>query len=117
MDNVTEEKLHDLGMDIPSTLERFLDNEDMLLKFLRKFADDTNMDRLEKAIANEDIKEAFEATHAMKGVSANLSLGKLNTLVAEQTEYFRNDQFEKGKAMMDAVKEKYQEAKAIVSTL
>lgn len=117
MDLQTKMRLERLGMDVPSTLARFLDNEKMLIKFLKKFEADDNMVKLSAAIKGGDVKTAFEAAHVLKGISANLSLGNLNALISEQTELLRKDHLTQAGKMLPEVQEAYDEAKQIISIL
>lgn len=117
MDLQTKMRLERLGMDVPATLARFLDNEKMLIKFLKKFEADDNMEKLSAAIKGGDVKTAFESAHALKGISANLSLGNLNELISKQTEYLRNKNLTQAGKMQQEVQNAYDEAKRIIGIL
>ena len=48
------------------------------------------MDRLKEAVEGGDLERGFELAHALKGVTANLSLTPVETPVQEITELLRN---------------------------
>lgn len=83
------DSLNSLGVDLDETLERFVGNEDLYFKCLNKFLSDKNFSHLMEAIKDEDPAEAFEAAHALKGVSANLGLDNLYEQMKIITEVFR----------------------------
>ncbi len=114
---MTEEvrnKLVSAGLNIETVLERFMNNEALLERFLKKFAQDKSYRELLTAVENQDVDAAFVAAHTLKGVSANLSLDSLHEVVSAQTEFFRSKDFEAGAEMMPAVSEVYEN---IVSVL
>ena len=74
MEHVMLTKLREAGCDMDGTLERFMNNEMLCMKFLRKFPEDTTFGEMQKAFAQGDAEEFFKAAHTMKGVSGNLGL-------------------------------------------
>lgn len=54
-----------------------LPRETMVMKFIFKFLDDKSYDQLMTAIQNADYKEAFMASHTIKGLCQNLSFTRL----------------------------------------
>lgn len=61
-------------VDIDNTIERFLGNKDLYLKFLNKFLADTNYEMFINALKEKDYENAQRHVHTLKGVSANLGL-------------------------------------------
>jgi HPt (histidine-containing phosphotransfer) domain-containing protein len=117
MDLQTKMRLERLGMDVPKTLERFLNNEKMLVKFLKKFEADDNMEKLSLALTRGDTQTAFEAAHALKGISANLSLGNLNEIVTKQSDLLRHDHLKQATLLQPEAQAAYDEAKKIIGIL
>lgn len=74
METVLKEKLETLGVDWETTIRRFLGNEEMYQKFLKKFSRDTNYALLKQAIEAGRYSEVERLAHTLKGVSANLGL-------------------------------------------
>ena len=64
---------------------------------------------LQDAIDNKDLKAAFEAAHALKGVLGNLSLTPLYTPVVEITELLRSNTDMDYKSLLDTILEKRDE--------
>jgi HPt (histidine-containing phosphotransfer) domain-containing protein len=64
-------------IDIEDGKKRVMDNIKLYTKLLTKFKDDTNLSVLEEALAASENEKAQGAAHALKGISANLSLKEL----------------------------------------
>ncbi|SFQ42343.1 Hpt domain-containing protein [Lachnospiraceae bacterium XBB1006] len=117
MDLQTKMRLERLGMDVPATLERFLGNEKMLIKFLKKFQADDNMEKLSLALSKGDVQTAYEAAHVLKGISANLALGNLNEVVAKQSDLLKHDHLKQATTLLPEAQSAYDEAKRIIDIL
>ncbi|WP_106830304.1 Hpt domain-containing protein [Parabacteroides pacaensis] len=77
------------GVDITTTLDRFMDNEKLYLKILLKFPNDQTFKNLKKSIASNNIPDAFMYAHTMKGVAGNLGLQNLLDILTPLTEDLR----------------------------
>ena len=77
MEHVMLTKLREAGCDMEGTLERFMNNEALCMKFLKKFPQDVTFGEMKKAFAQGNTEEFFKAAHTMKGVSGNLGLSSL----------------------------------------
>ncbi len=86
---LTIEKLRDFGADVDTGLGRCMNNEGFYLKLVEKSLGDKTYDRLKEAIGNNDLDEAFEAAHGLKGVLGNLSLTPIYDPIYEITELLR----------------------------
>ena len=87
---LTIENLTEYGADIKAGLEICMNNEQFYLKMVNMMIKDNQVDRLKQAIADNDLNAAFEAAHALKGVSANLGLTPIRKPVSEMTELLRS---------------------------
>ena len=68
---------------MPSAIERCVDDEEFLIENIVFFMDDESFSQLKEALDAKDLAKAFDAAHALKGVSANLGLTTLfNAIVA-----------------------------------
>ena len=111
------EKLSAEGVDLDTTLHRFLDNKDMYAKFLKKFLNDTNYDRMQEDCEAKDYDKLLESSHALKGLTGNLGLDpmfkKLSDMVADirAKDYSRIDELNEG------IKRDYETFKGIISGL
>ena len=87
---MTVETLRKWGADVDEALVRCLNNEGFYLKLVGKAVQDPSFDKLEEAVAAEDLDKAFDAAHALKGVMANLALTPILKPVQEITELLRS---------------------------
>lgn len=74
---LNKEALESIGVDIEHTMERFLNNEALYMRFLKKVEDDPNFESLRSSLAEKDYENAVSYAHTLKGVTANLGLDVL----------------------------------------
>ena len=117
MEKVIQEKLENAGVDLPVVLERFLNNEDLLLQFLKKFSSDNNYQLFRDAMEQKDFEEAFKAVHNLKGLCGNLSITPLYEAVCVEVEFLRNNKHEEALEYVPEVVERYNKAVEILSSL
>ena len=87
---ITIDKLAEFGADTKDGLARCMGMEDFYIQLVNTMLKDANFDKLEAAVEAGNMKDAFEAAHALKGTLGNLSITPLLTPVSEMTERFRN---------------------------
>lgn len=92
MDEKFRKQMEENGANIDTTLDRFMGNEALYMKFIMKFLEDKNFDALVENIEKDDFEGAFNSAHALKGVTANLGLDPINAQAAKITELLRNKQ-------------------------
>lgn len=83
----------------------------LVVKFLGKFLEDPSYEALCAQLQAGNRLEAFRAAHTLKGVCANLSLGRLLQSVTELTELLRPETDtipEAAQTLMEAVRSDYQ---------
>lgn len=114
MDAWKKEELTAAGVDVEDALGRFMGNEALLNRFLKKFLDDVNYGKLTEAIAAGDTEGAITASHTLKGVSGNLSLTKLHELLTLQVAALRSGDWDKASAMMSEIGEAYEAVTAAI---
>ncbi|MDE6314701.1 MAG: Hpt domain-containing protein [Lachnospiraceae bacterium] len=107
MEAERKQQLVDLGINVDEMLERFMGNSQMIEKFLKKFLQESHYQKLQEALAQEDVTGAFEEAHALKGVCGNLSLVNLYKCISQQVEYLRCGELEQAKEMMPEVEAEY----------
>ena len=83
------EELKKYGADTEDALKRCMGNEAFYFKLIKMAAADENFARLDAALENKDVKEGFEAAHALKGVAGNLGLTPIFEASSELTELLR----------------------------
>ena len=104
---MTIEALEAYGADVKSGLARCMGIKDFYLKLVGMELEDENFERLDRALAARDTREAFEAAHALKGAVGNLGLTPLYGPLSEITEKLRNAQ---GPVALDGLEDAYREA-------
>jgi chemotaxis protein histidine kinase CheA len=65
------------GFDIDGTMKRFLGNEPLYIKCLKKFPDDKSYENLKRAYSDNDCVECFKYAHTMKGLVSNLGINEM----------------------------------------
>jgi len=70
-------------INVKDALSRIGGSMDLYKRLLKQFSGGDHIDPLEEALSNCDFEDASRKIHALKGVSANLSLVKLSTVAGE----------------------------------
>ena len=86
---ITIDSLKQFGANVDEGLKRCMNNEEFYLKLVTKAVEDASYDKLKDAVEAGDLDAAFEAAHALKGVSANLALTPIYEPIFEITELLR----------------------------
>ncbi len=107
MDNLRLKQLTDGGIDVEEALGRFMGNEGLLEKFLKKFADDENYEKLKAAVKDGDAETMLTASHTLKGVCGNLSMTELFTLFDRQVKELRAGNTEGASMLMNEIDAAY----------
>ena len=89
MQNTEKELLEQHGFDVDGTMKRFLNNEMLYKKCLKKFLDDKSMETLKASCVAANVEESFKAAHTMKGFISNLGMEKLHQLLIPMVEKLR----------------------------
>lgn len=92
MDEKFRKQMEENGANVDTTLERFMGNEALYMKFIMKFLDDKNFGDIMEKLEKSDYEGAFNGAHALKGVTANLGLDPINDAATQMTELLRNKQ-------------------------
>lgn len=107
MDENRKKDLQAAGIDVDEALERFMNNEALLMKFLLRFPEDQNFCRLRQAMDQSDVAGAFEAAHTLKGVAGNLSLRELFIRISVLVEDLRAGNLEAAAEKMPCTEQAY----------
>ena len=83
-----------VGYELDDVKSRLTDNEEFIARILKKFSEDGNCSRLEKALASEDYTDAYEAAHAIKGMTSNMGLSRQYDLAFKITEKLKSSDYE-----------------------
>ena len=87
---LTIEKLNAYGADTKNGLLRCAGNEALYLKLVGICIKDLSENHLKDALERNDLNEAFQIAHKLKGGVTNLSLDPVAHPVCELTELLRN---------------------------
>ena len=74
---ITIEALEPYGSDVQAGLGRCTGMKDLFLRLVDRKLSDESFGQLESALAAQNIQDAFEAAHALKGAVGNLALTPL----------------------------------------
>lgn len=83
------ETLNEFGVNTKEGLTRCMNNEKFYFKMIKMGLASDQFDKLGAALENNQLDEAFEAAHALKGVLGNLALTPIYNPLAEMTELLR----------------------------
>jgi HPt (histidine-containing phosphotransfer) domain-containing protein len=89
MDAAFKAELEEMGMDVDTTVNRFMGNEGLYLKFLNKFQNDQSVANIQQYITDQNTEEAFKSAHTLKGVAANLGLDPIAQHASDIVELLR----------------------------
>lgn len=117
MEKMLQEKLESAGIDLSAVMERFLNNETLLLHFLKKFTEDPNYQLFEESMKQEDYEEAFKAAHNLKGLCGNLSIMPLYDVVCVEVELLRKGDNEAARQYVSEFAERYHQTIEILLSL
>lgn len=86
---MTMEMLAAFGANTEEGLKRCMNNEAFYLRMVKMIPGDASFQKLYDAIDAGNLDAAFEAAHALKGSTGNLSLSPIFDPVSEITELLR----------------------------
>ena len=89
MDSNVSKLLEENGFDVEGTMKRFLNNDALYMKCLKKFLADESMEKLKMAYEEGNCEEAFKAAHTMKGFVSNLGINRLYQAINPMVEKLR----------------------------
>lgn len=99
--------LAEAGIDVKDVLERFMGNEALLERMLKRFTQSEVHESLEEAVKSRDAEAALAASHTLKGMTSNLSMSELTRLFTRQVELFRSGDAEAAYGLMDEITAEY----------
>ena len=100
--------LSEAGIDVKDVLERFMGNEALLERMLKKFTESNVHETLEEAVKSRDAEAALAASHTLKGMTSNLSMSELARLFTRQVELFRSGDAEAAYGLLEDITAEYQ---------
>ena len=82
--------LREYGANVDEGLERCMGMEDFYLEMIELGISDERFEQLGKDLEANNLNDAFETVHALKGVIGNLALTPLYETICEVTEHLRS---------------------------
>lgn len=95
-----------IGSDAGEVVKR-LGSEEMVVRFVRRFADDGEFAALCSALRARDATAAFRSAHTLKGICANLGFSRLYDAASALTERLRGGSLEGTQALLTAAEQAY----------
>lgn len=102
------------GIAIEETLARFMDNQELFIRFLRKFFSETDLNELKRSLADENFEESISISHSLKGVSANLGVRHLYEQLSQVVAALKEDDIEAAKFHYLKVELEFERLKNVV---
>ena len=115
MEQQVSDMLKEAGINVKTAMNRFFDNEEMYFSFLHKFTEDGLMKKIKLYIEQNQVKDAFDAAHTLKGVCANLSIDSMNEVLNPMVEVLRTGSMEGLLSQYDKLDEVYKEVINIIN--
>lgn len=86
--------LDSLGVDTEGTINRFVGNEDIYVKFLKGYIEEGRMPAIYAALEGKNTDELIIKVHKLKGVSGNLGMTELYELAEDVITRLRNGSYD-----------------------
>lgn len=86
---LTIAQLEEFGVNTKDGLARCMNKENFYFRMLKMGLSNESFEKLETALAENNLEAAFEFAHALKGVLGNLAITPIYTPLAEMTELLR----------------------------
>lgn len=107
-------RLYKAGVDVNDVLHRLGGDKELYDQLLQTFKNETHLEKLEKAMAEQDAKAAFDAAHALKGECGNMGFSNLYEVLSKLVEKLREGDMDGTDVLFDEVKLAY---KAIIEAI
>ena len=107
MDSQKRANLENAGIDVKTALERFMNNEAMLQKYLNRFLNEKSYNLLLEAVNSGDQEAAKSAAHMLKSVCGTIGCVKMQQMVVNQEREMINKNWDAAVAMMPEIEEEY----------
>lgn len=107
-----------IEVDYHQVLCRFMNNENMIRKFLKKFIDeDKTFDEFVVAIQNKDIEAILTTAHKLKGITSNLGLDPLFNISSQIVVFIRNNELDNIYELAEEFKQIYKDIRVLILEL
>lgn len=103
------------GFDYDGTLERMMDDEDLLGELIFELPEDENFDEFKNKHNSKEYKDAFSNIHAIKGVMKNLGLADTVPHLVELSDLYRAEQYEEAEPLVEIFYKEYEEILGLIN--
>ncbi len=111
---ISIDSLKKFGANTEEGLSRCFGNEEFYITLVKTIPGEATFDKLAESIAQNNLDEAFDHAHALKGVLGNLSLTPILAPVETITEQLRSRTQMDYKPLVDEILSKRDELKAMM---
>lgn len=106
--------LREQGVNVDKALERMKGNKEAYKNFLKEFFEDPDFEALQESIDAQNVKDAFDYAHGLKGMAGNLGLDRVHGKISILVEILRQGSLE---GAMEAYEEVMETCKGIMNLL
>lgn len=106
--------LKEQGVNVDKALERMKGNKEAYKSFLKEFFEDPDFEALQESIDAQNVKDAFDYAHGLKGMAGNLGLDRVHGKISILVEILRKGSLE---GAMEAYEEVMETCKGIMNLL
>ncbi|MCR5785549.1 MAG: Hpt domain-containing protein [Eubacterium sp.] len=104
----------DNGIDVYESIDNLMGMEELYDDLLLEFLNDENFEIIKNQLDSGNIRAAFEASHALKGVAGNLGMSRFYRKLHPVVEKLRNDDIADIEPMLETVEEEYRTIKNLI---
>lgn len=98
------------GIDVNEGIHRFNGNKELYERFLMSFPEDAHYEEMLQAIKDRDTEAAFQAAHALKGITGTVSLVQMHVVLIPLVEELRAGSLENVPELLPPVQDAYNKA-------
>jgi HPt (histidine-containing phosphotransfer) domain-containing protein len=107
--------LKTVDVDVEHTLDRFMNNEEIYLKFLNRFPDEKQLSELKSLLAKKQYDDTtLGVAHSLKGLTANLGMNKIFKLSAKIMNDIRSHDFEEIDSAFSELEKNYNDICSLI---
>lgn len=107
MSRMDKQKLIDAGIEYEAGLKRFAGNTKLYESYLIQFVTDLHYQRMYQAIKEQKVQEAFEESHALKGMVGTLGMKKLAEGLQELIRQLYAGEIDRCDGLLKSVEKEY----------
>lgn len=96
---------------------RFMNNDALIVKFLKKFLEDQSYDKMAEDVQNKDYEALEASSHTLKGLAGNLGLSKVYETSMNILTAVREKDYDRIAVDFEEAKAAYEEAVSCIKQL